>query len=156
SGSSADLQTVAFSPDGKILAVGDFAGGKVWLWNPASGRLCAPPLDAQPLGTLWRLRFDPSGRYLPASGTGGLMAWAVRSSGTTVNTEVFTHISTPNAYDFALHPSGYEWVYFDELLPRPVAYDLRNKTGPRPLAIPFHNYFHSLHFDRSGCQLHFC
>jgi WD40 repeat protein len=54
---------LAFSPDGKILATGDF-NGAVHLWDAATGRPIGPPMDAGSI--VISFAFSPDGRLLAA------------------------------------------------------------------------------------------
>src|SRR5262249_24034280 len=76
-GRDADTQTLAFSRDGKLLATGDW-NGVVRLWDAGSGQSLGRREAAGQVGGMWRLRFDPEGRYLAAAGRAGLVGWAVR------------------------------------------------------------------------------
>ena len=59
--------SVAFSPDGRTLAVGDF-GGHVGLWDTATGRRTAILAQGNPV---YSVAFSPDGRTLAAGDTGG-------------------------------------------------------------------------------------
>ena len=67
---------VRFSPDGKLLAVGD-SSGAVALWNPATGKRAGQPLLGHS-GSVGSLGFGPSGRTLVTSNEDGkLRLWDV-------------------------------------------------------------------------------
>ena len=66
---------VAFSPDGKTLAVGDF-GGQIGLWDVATGRRTA--VLAEGSGTVYGVAFSPDGKTLAAGDYGGQVSlWDV-------------------------------------------------------------------------------
>jgi WD40 repeat protein len=63
------IESMAFSPDGKVVAV-DTGKGRVWLWNPATGQ----PIRTLPavnvhLGT--SVAFSPDGKILASGGDDG-------------------------------------------------------------------------------------
>jgi serine/threonine protein kinase/WD40 repeat protein len=63
---------VAFSPDGLLLASASRDG--VLLWDPAAARRVGPVL---PSGDGYALAFDPKGRALLTTGSGGVMEWPI-------------------------------------------------------------------------------
>jgi serine/threonine protein kinase/WD40 repeat protein len=63
---------VAFSPDGLLLASASRDG--VLLWDPAAARRVGPVL---PSGDGYALAFDPKGRSLFTTGSGGVMEWPI-------------------------------------------------------------------------------
>jgi serine/threonine protein kinase/WD40 repeat protein/tetratricopeptide (TPR) repeat protein len=150
-----NLQGLAYSPDGKVLAVGDWQQPRIRLWDPQTGRLLGPPIDAKEVGTLWRLRFDPSGRYLAAGGIGGMMAWALSTQGNSITAERFARPAIGSVLDFAIHPGGCEWVYFDPARKQAVVHELGSDGPPRRLGVPLLPYYNTLQFDRGGTRLFF-
>ena len=70
--------SVAFSPDGKTLAVGD-RNGRIYLWNAASGRLVATLTDPVSKGVN-SVAFSPDGAALAAADANGFSyLWNVAS-----------------------------------------------------------------------------
>jgi len=77
-GFRAEIEAVAFSPDGSILATGDWAGD-IRFWRLPSGQEL--PAPKHPLGpTIWACTFSPNGRYFAACGQGGVVLWKVVAS----------------------------------------------------------------------------
>jgi WD40 repeat protein len=71
----------AFSPDGRLLAVGVYGTGTVWLIEVRSGRI----MDRQKVSDLGcgSAAFSPDGRYLITPSTGGLITWPHDNGGKT-------------------------------------------------------------------------
>lgn len=110
------IRCLDFSPDGKLLAVGGitevsnaFAGigsPAVVLFDWESGKqvkLLKPKENFQ--GSVWGVRFHPSGEFLIGAGGGGAGAmWFWKPD----EEKSFHAIGIPSvAYDLALHPDGF-------------------------------------------------
>ena len=71
---SDSVGSVAFSPDGKTLALGGvhrgFPGAAAWLWNTAAGHLISGPLTTGG-GVISSVAFSPDGKTLAAGGDDG-------------------------------------------------------------------------------------
>ncbi len=68
--------TVAFSPNGQILASGDF-DGTILLWDVATGKQIGQPLTGH-TDTIYSLAFSPDGKTL-ASSSNTIMLWDVET-----------------------------------------------------------------------------
>jgi WD40 repeat protein len=79
----------AFSPDGRLVAVGIYGTGTVWLIDVTNGKV----LDHKKVSDLGcgSVAFSPDGRYLITPSTGGLITWPYDSGGTIRVFEVSTH-----------------------------------------------------------------
>jgi WD40 repeat protein len=74
--SAADVRSVAFSPDGSLLAAGDWAGA-VNIWDVATQQRLGPPLKWGAQG-VESLAWSPDGRTLAAGGyQSGITLWNV-------------------------------------------------------------------------------
>ena len=72
------LQSVAFSPDSKLIAAGD-NGGVIWLWKVASGAL-TKKLDSRSNQYLYSVAFSPDGTHLVAGSGDNLgRVWDIES-----------------------------------------------------------------------------
>jgi WD40 repeat protein len=67
--------SVAFSPDGKILAAGTGRGIK--LWDAQSGENLVPL--SRPSATVWSVAFSPDGKTLASAGNKGALVskWVI-------------------------------------------------------------------------------
>lgn len=70
----------AFSPDGRLVAVGIYGTGTVWLIDVDSGKI----IDHQKVSDLGcgSVAFSPDGRFLITPSTGGLIKWPYDRGGT--------------------------------------------------------------------------
>jgi len=78
-----DAMSVAFSPDGKSLAVGygfysRSQAGKVKVWDVATGKEMKS--FAGPLGGVNKLAFDPAGKRLAVAGLGVVEVWELATT----------------------------------------------------------------------------
>ncbi len=131
------VESLEFSADGRWLASADF-GGVVGLWEPHSGSQKSYTTSAMTNGNqLWRVRFDPSSRYLVAVGDAGVAGWAIRSNSHSTTLEPFLNLPLFTTRDLAIHPGGTDLVFkrwFSETGRKGqiLAYDLRT-AQLRPL-----------------------
>lgn len=70
----------AFSPDGRLVAVGVYGTGAVWLIDVRTGKI----IDHQRVSDMGcgSVAFSPDGRYLITPSTGGLIKWPYDKGGT--------------------------------------------------------------------------
>lgn len=73
-GHQKSVRTVAFSPDGKLLASGS-EDGALYLWDLATGAPAGPPMTAH--GGVRGVAFSPDGTLLASAGEGGVTLWDV-------------------------------------------------------------------------------
>jgi WD40 repeat protein len=113
-------QTVAFSPDGRWLASGNYINNQVLVWALEDGRQVLA-LEGRPrAGATWTCAFSPDGRTLVAAGE-GLRAWEL-ASGTADATkpplearELFHDSGQTRNLQF--HPTG-KWIAFQGTIRR--------------------------------------
>jgi WD40 repeat protein len=95
------VQTVAFSPDGKLLATGE-GDGTVRAWNPVTGHPVGAPIQtgSGPADALDAMAFSPDGKQLAGGSPDGVVRlWQV---------SLFTHTYTQLCADVGL-PTPREW-----------------------------------------------
>jgi WD40 repeat protein len=94
------LCTLAFSPDGKLLATGD-KQGTIRLWNPTRGKDLAT-LE-EPGGELFQIAFSPDSKLLAAARDGGAtQLWDVRLA----KFRTTLRLGTKAVYCLAFSPDG--------------------------------------------------
>jgi WD40 repeat protein len=70
----------AFSPDGRLVAVGIYGTGTVWLIDVQTGKILDHhKVSDQGCGSV---AFSPDGRFLITPSTGGLITWPYDTGGT--------------------------------------------------------------------------
>ncbi|QEH35214.1 Serine/threonine-protein kinase PrkC [Aquisphaera giovannonii] len=128
---------VAFSPDGRRLAVG--TEGAVRLWDPAGGR----PLGSIPApGGVFGLAYDPRGTRLAAFGPGGAATLWEQPSGKAVGTldagpGAATALAfSPDGRTILTGHDGAQAQLWDADSLRPIGAPIRT-TGGRVMAIAF-------------------
>jgi len=104
-GRTSRVLSVAFSPDGKTLASGQFYGS-VQLWDVTTGRPTGHPLNGHlgPLNSAYSVAFSPDGKTL-ASGNdyGTVLLWDVNTG------RQIRHLFTPHqtAHDYSISPVAF-------------------------------------------------
>jgi DNA-binding beta-propeller fold protein YncE len=83
------VSTPAFSPDGRLVAVGIYGTGTAFLIDVATGKT----LDKKKISDIGcgSVAFSPDGRFLIAPSTGGLVKWPYDTGGTVRVFEVRQH-----------------------------------------------------------------
>ena len=100
-------------------------------------------------GTVWRLQFEPSGRYLAAAVWKGVAAWAIRQRQGTVTADEFLFLASDGGVnDLAIHPAGAGLVWRD-LKMELFAYDLPRRDAAS-LPGSSLSYLRTPHFDPDG------
>ena len=150
-GHEASIEALNFSPDGKLLATGDWSG-EIRLWDASTGKALARVGGGAIPGAIWRLQFEPGGRYLVAGGIGGVAAWATRTCDRIVEPEPFLRFAWPGVYDLAVHPNGREFVFLDNS-GNLCVFDLAHASGPWLLPVIPCVQPRVLHFDPAGREL---
>jgi serine/threonine protein kinase/WD40 repeat protein/tetratricopeptide (TPR) repeat protein len=69
-------QAIAYSPDGKWLATGDYKTPSVWLWDARTGKKLLE-LQSDGPGFTWSVAFTSDGRHLATAGGRGVSLWAI-------------------------------------------------------------------------------
>jgi WD40 repeat protein len=152
-GHDRDVQTLAFLPGGRLLASGDWSGN-VRLWDAGSGKEVGRVDSAEVANQIWRLRFDPQGKYLAAARQNGLAVWDLRPSPQGVTLQERAAVAVPDLLDLAIHPDGSDLVFVDRA-GRIRVYDLKRGVGPTLLPVPGLGKLLGLHFDRAGKYLRY-
>jgi serine/threonine protein kinase/WD40 repeat protein/tetratricopeptide (TPR) repeat protein len=152
-GHTTAIEALSFSPDGKLLATGDWSG-EVRFWDAETGKGLAHVKDGWVPGPIWRLQFEPGGRYIVAGGGGGIAAWARSMGDRIVEPVPFLRLPWRGVYDLAIHPNGNELVFLDNNKPGHLSvFDLAHASGPWLLPIIPGVQPRVLHFDPTGREL---
>ena len=121
-------------------------------WDSETGQEMGKMNSA--FGTVWRLQFEPSGRYLAAAVWKGVAAWAIRQRQGTVTAEEFLFLpSDGGVNDLAIHPAGAGLVWLDPKMGL-FAYDLP-RARRHSLPGSSLSYLRTLHFDPAGDHVRF-
>lgn len=73
-GHKGEVSSIAFSPNGKLMATGG-TDGAIILWDMPSRQPIGPPFVGS--GSVWSLAFRPDGRALAVVGEDRLLMWSV-------------------------------------------------------------------------------
>jgi WD40 repeat protein len=75
-----EVSEPAFSPDGRLVAIGVYGTGTAWLVDASNGKI----VDYQKVSDLGcgSVAFSPDGRFLITPSTGGLVKWPHDTGGT--------------------------------------------------------------------------
>ena len=149
-----EIQDAAFSPDGTLLATGDW-WGTINLWNVRTGERAARINAADVPGQIWRLRFDPRGRYLAAAGSHGLATWLIATpsaSAGEVTVVPLRAVKQPQLHDLAIHPDGRGMALLD-CSGRVYSWHLSDDGAVTLLPLSAEIHAPSLSFDSAGSLL---
>jgi WD40 repeat protein len=149
-GAAKDIFTLAFSPNGQILASG---GEQVILWDLKTRQPLGPPLSGQE-GPAFSLGFSPDGSLL-AAGSHQVTLWDMQTkkplSWSSPEEKLFGY--TAFGPDGTLVESGYETLLWDSKTRRPLGPPLeKDLSHPGPVAVsPTGHYFARVHSVRGRC-----
>ena len=156
---SAGVDTAAFSPDGRMLAIGN-ANDTVTLWdvtNPSQPRLLLPQLLTPDLAPVSALAFGPGGRLLAGVTQGGNIAlWKIDTSS---YAPVTGFRLKGNAYieSEAISPRGHTLAVTSGVLTlngsTVTLWDISNPSNPRQLGQPLTDEATSLAYSPDGLTL---
>jgi WD40 repeat protein len=138
-----DANSVAFSPDGKILAVGT-REGMAELWDLATARQIGKPLTAGAGSTLESVTFSPDGKILATGGADGTVRlWNVSSHRQIGNR--LTSTNHEDAETIAFSPDGKMLAIASANMVR-----LWNVATRQPIGRPFGVAVGSIAFSPDG------
>ncbi|MDX1616298.1 MAG: protein kinase [Candidatus Promineifilaceae bacterium] len=141
------IQRLAYSPDGRLIALAAHSENRATLWDAASGRL----LHEFSVDWLWGVHFDSEGRRLAASGPGDNFTLAVWDTETGEQRDrLRLPVPTARIGFYALHPDWTQaalWLRDDV----PSVWDL--EAGERLFDLPGHAGPVELEYSKDGRRL---
>jgi WD40 repeat protein len=139
-GHKAEVEALAFAPDGTLVATGDWAG-MILVWDPNTGKPVAVQDCSPEFRQTWQLCFDASSKHLVAIGYDGtttqshLVAWSVQRSSEAVALDHFAdHTIQTYLTDLAMSDTGD--VLVADAYGRLYAWSLTSSSVPQLLKIP--------------------
>ena len=102
-GHAGEVNSVAFSPDGKTLASGVGSNGTIQLWNVATGQQIRSPLNGH-AGEVNSVAFSPDGTTLASGSNDAVQLWNVATGQLTENYPVASSVGPVNSVAFS--PDG--------------------------------------------------
>src|SRR6266550_2183716 len=118
-------QTVAYSPDGFLLATAELDWGLVWVWNARTGKRLLE-LGTNKYGNTWSTEFSADGRYLASASwipgsESGIHVWELKQredAAGELKVEAGPVSFLPGAiHNMAFSPDGKTLAFYNEVLP---------------------------------------
>jgi serine/threonine protein kinase/WD40 repeat protein len=159
----ADIECLAFRPDGSMLATADFAG-TIRLWGGSSLSPIIKVNRAAGPGQAWRIVFDPTGRFIAAAGISGAVVFELTPNADgSQRFRTLRRIETTDLYDVAIRPASDGDG--DEDIPELAILDKEGLISrcdlsipgacPMPTSLHARVELGNLRFDPTGQLLHF-
>jgi WD40 repeat protein len=157
-------QTVAYSPDGRLLATGDFDTDLLTLWDAIAGKRLLDLGTNQP-GRTWSTEFSCDGRYLGRATTGpsprpGIYIWELQCQDNDlgklmVQAALVSFLPGP-CWNLHFSPDGRNVALFSRGGPRPqgvYVWEFRSSEAPRLVASSSAEISSNLSFTPDGRYL---
>jgi WD40 repeat protein len=118
SGHTEFVNSVAFRPDGKILAS---AGDSLIFWNADNGQIIGQPIKRESFGDIYNIAFSPDGTILALGGLDTIILWDIdarRTLGQPIKgaeNSPITFTFSPDSKTLAIGSSGSKDITFQEI-----------------------------------------